>query len=283
MKTLFHILTKQDWDRAQTMKAYNPLSLEREGFIHLSRPHQVLKTAHRFYSDYSEMILLFIDEEKIIEKIKYEKSDSDIFPHYYGQLDTKFIMNAFLFKKVDENWVLPEEFSLIGDTLIRPAFLGDEAEIASVHTHAWQESYPKLIPDEILAKRPQGFHSRMLWWREALKKNSSEMIFVAESSQHGIVAFCSAGPSRDKEFLGMGEITTIYCLNSYKKKGIGSALLNAGRKYLKMLKLNQHYLWVLEGNPTIKFYEKMGGKFYGQNKEINLGEPLKELAMVWLE
>ena len=42
------------------------------------------------------------------------------------------------------------------------------------------------------------------------------------------------------------------------------------------------YLWVLDKNPTIKFYEKVGGRYDGKVKNVELGgQQVKELMYEW--
>ena len=42
------------------------------------------------------------------------------------------------------------------------------------------------------------------------------------------------------------------------------------------------YCWVLENNPTIKFYERSGACFNGKIKEAEIGgQKVKELAYAW--
>jgi uncharacterized protein (DUF952 family) len=54
METLFHIARRGDWEAAQLVGAYRistlNLTLEQQGFIHLSFARQVRGVADRFYT-----------------------------------------------------------------------------------------------------------------------------------------------------------------------------------------------------------------------------------------
>ena len=51
---------------------------------------------------------------------------------------------------------------------------------------------------------------------------------------------------------------------------------------MKELGYKKAYCWVLENNPTIKFYEKSGATFSGHTKYDDIGgEQFKELAYDW--
>ena len=88
------------------------------------------------------------------------------------------------------------------DILVRPAVVGDEASIASVHIHAWQQSYRGQIPENLLAALPLSFAKRLRWWASVLLGETKTHVFVAESPAHGIVGFCAVEPARDSAYAG---------------------------------------------------------------------------------
>jgi uncharacterized protein (DUF952 family) len=61
--------------------------MEVEGFIHCSRPDQVLEVANRFYAGAVGLVLLWIDPLKLTSEIRWEAADGDVFPHVYGPLN----------------------------------------------------------------------------------------------------------------------------------------------------------------------------------------------------
>lgn len=65
-----------------------PPSLESEGFVHLSAPHQVLRTADRWYRHCPTLKLLVLREELLREKTRWEDSygRGEEFPHLYGPI-----------------------------------------------------------------------------------------------------------------------------------------------------------------------------------------------------
>lgn len=281
MRTIFHITNRSDWEKAKDRGQYEADTLKTEGFIHLSRPHQVLKVADFLFKGKADLALLHINQELVTSEIKYEGEKDNLFPHIYGPLNVDAVVGIYEFRENENEFALPNEFSLISDTLIRRGLPGDEAELASCHTHAWQQSYRGLVPNEILDSRPLSFRPRMLWWRSVVSGKTPAAVFVAESAQHGIVGFCAVEPARDESHRGKGEIGAIYCLNEYKGKGIGAALFRAACGHLKTQGFPSVYLWVLKNNPTINFYRKMGGTQMLEEKTIDLGGPLSEIGFEW--
>jgi len=82
-----HICERGAWEAAQSSGEYRPASLDSEGFIHCSRPEQVLDVVNRFYKDVPDLLLLWIDPDKVRAEIRWEVARGETFPHIYGPLD----------------------------------------------------------------------------------------------------------------------------------------------------------------------------------------------------
>ncbi len=282
MRSIFHITTRMAWEKAKACGRFDAESLSTEGFIHLSRPHQVLSVANFRFKGVPGLLLLHVNEEKVASPLKYESADGDKFPHAYGPLNLDAVIGSYDFLENAAGFIMPEPLRLVGDALIRPGQPGDEAEITSVHTHAWQQSYKNIIPGNFLDERPLSFYSRQKWWSSVVEGKDPWSVFVAESALHGIIGFCGFGPSRDTEFKNHGEIGAIYCLKEYKGKSIGAALLRDAQGRQKLAGHSYSYLWVLQGNPTIDFYRRMGGIELEKKKTVEFGgQNFTEIAFEW--
>ncbi len=88
---IVHICERGAWEAAQDSGEYRPESLDYEGFIHCSRPEQLLDVVNRFYKDVPELLLLWIDTDKVKAVIRWEAADDEAFPHIYGPLDIKAV------------------------------------------------------------------------------------------------------------------------------------------------------------------------------------------------
>jgi uncharacterized protein (DUF952 family) len=89
---LLHICQKKDWVEAQSAGEYQAASLDSAGFIHCSRPDQVLEVANRFYQGLTDLILLWIDPARLTAEVRWEPADGQLFPHLYGPLNLKSII-----------------------------------------------------------------------------------------------------------------------------------------------------------------------------------------------
>ena len=159
---------------------------------------------------------------------------------------------------------------------IRIAEVRDATAIAHVHVQSWLTTYEGIVPKEYLASLNEA--DRVPLWQEWLIRDIS--IFVAEV-EGKIVGFAGGGPIREPLAAYDAELYTIYLLKEVQGRGIGKALLSAvaealvGRDHTSML------VWVLEQNPGVRFYVKMGAQRL-MSKQIEIGGiSLTELALVW--
>lgn len=107
---ILHITTKNDWQTAQEKNEYWAKSLETEGFIHCSRPEQLITTANRFFRGSSDLLVLCINRSKVKNEIRDENADNDVFPHIYGCLNLDAIIQAVPFPpQEDGTFVVPQE------------------------------------------------------------------------------------------------------------------------------------------------------------------------------
>ncbi len=91
---LYHIVPQDDWKSQSNLRHYLGESLNTEGFIHLSQAHQLNSVLNRFYRAQSGLLLLHIDESRLIEELRFEDSygEGQQYPHLYGPLNINAIV-----------------------------------------------------------------------------------------------------------------------------------------------------------------------------------------------
>ena len=82
-----HLCTPQEWLEQHTMEDFRDQSLAQNGFIHCSQPEQIIEVVHRYYRNYPEMVVLWIDPEKLVSEIRWEPSGDAFYPHVYGPIN----------------------------------------------------------------------------------------------------------------------------------------------------------------------------------------------------
>ena len=90
-RPLVHICTPQAWEQAQQDNGYRPPSLQEQGFIHFSRPHQAVGVANKYYRQAKDLLLLWIDPRHLSAPLRWELSDGQLFPHLYGPLNLEAV------------------------------------------------------------------------------------------------------------------------------------------------------------------------------------------------
>lgn len=116
MKTIICITTKVLWQKALASEKYTNStihsSLEEVGFIHCTSPDQTMEIIPRF-TDEKDVILLFIDNEKVKSPIKFEPTTSGrpgLFPHIYGPLNTSAVYKVVEVQKdTNGDFIAPQE------------------------------------------------------------------------------------------------------------------------------------------------------------------------------
>ena len=110
MATIYHIAKHEDWERAKRAGIYETSSLASEGFIHCSSGDQVVRTANRFFSGQTGLVLLEIDSGLVTAEIRNENSEggTETFPHIYGTLNLNSVVRVITFEPAaDGSFVMP--------------------------------------------------------------------------------------------------------------------------------------------------------------------------------
>jgi len=111
MNTIFHITQRQQWEQAKDLDSYRGDTLDTEGFIHCSKATQIVKVANRFFSNQKELVLIFIDSDKVQAEIRYEEAEvGELFPHIYGELNVDAVYQVIDFEAGENGFFkLPQE------------------------------------------------------------------------------------------------------------------------------------------------------------------------------
>ncbi len=93
---IYHVTTKGNWEKALTAGFYETPSLQTEGFIHNSTAAQVQGVLERYYAGQTNLVLLHIEETKLISALKYELAPSvnEEFPHIFGVINLDAIVKT---------------------------------------------------------------------------------------------------------------------------------------------------------------------------------------------
>ena len=155
------------------------------------------------------------------------------------------------------------------DIFIKPMETEDEIRgKAYVHWKSWQESYRGIVD--------QGYLDRMTVSRcEEMASRYPENTLVAKDGDR-VIGFACAGAVNGE--IDAGEVYALYVLEEYQHQGIGYALMREALSLLKGCRVV--YLWAFKENAkAIRFYEHVGFRQDGTEKELVLGSPVKGIRM----
>lgn len=93
---IYHVTTISVWEDAKNKGFFEVPSLKEEGFIHMSKEDQVAGVLERYYKGVSDLILLHVDESRLIAELKYELSPSinQEFPHVFGPVNLDAVISV---------------------------------------------------------------------------------------------------------------------------------------------------------------------------------------------
>lgn len=158
---------------------------------------------------------------------------------------------------------------------VRLARKEDAKDICRVHAYSWYTTYQGLIPDEILDDKINHYEKRIPMMEKRTKSGDLFVITLHER----VIGMLDLGLSRDSNYVSCGEIYAIYLLKEYQGNGYGKKLFLFGINELVNRGFSNMILNVLEGNKTISFYEKFGGRQIGVKEDEFQNIVLKEKIM----
>ncbi len=91
---IYKICTESEWAGAEAQGAFtgSPVDLA-DGFIHFSAAEQVEETARRHFAGQTDLVLVTVDPDKLVDALKWEPSRGGaLFPHLYGALPTDAVV-----------------------------------------------------------------------------------------------------------------------------------------------------------------------------------------------
>lgn len=158
---------------------------------------------------------------------------------------------------------------------VREAKLEDIKDIAKVHVDSWRTTYRGVVPAEYLnSLNYKEFEDK---W----KSRSLTGVFVAQDEKDTIFGFASFGPIRSDQEGYDGELYAIYLLEEHQRQGAGKALLAKGVEFLLHQGFSSMFVWGIEKNPSITFYQAFSPERIAEDSFEIAGERLKEVGFGW--
>lgn len=169
----------------------------------------------------------------------------------------------------------------------RKAKISDAPGIAKVLVDTWKSTYRGIISEKYLQRL--SYRDKEENWRQRLENPThGAIIYVAETDLHEIVGFALVTLEKYNPVLTIpqpemfkGELCAIYVLKDFQHREIGTELVKLVIKYFKTNDVNSMNVWVLKENTSRRFYEKLGGKYIGEQSIEIAGNNYIEIAYGW--
>ena len=165
---------------------------------------------------------------------------------------------------------------------IREANLADCAGIARVQVDSYQTAYASILPQEYLAHFT--YEEQEQDWRDLLSADQHDLLYVAESDSGEIVGYALGRAQGDQDTDYGSELVALHVRLPHQRQGIGGRLIAAVAERLKQQGCRSLTLWVLDKNPARSFYERLGGRRFGEKPWVNndeFGLDIQEIAYGW--
>lgn len=109
-KLIYCITTVEKWEQSNVEGKYADKSLETEGFIHCSYPHQLLQVANKHFKGIDNLLILRIDCSQLKCNVVDEDLSglNEVYPHIYGSINIDAVVDTLKFQfDLNGNFTLP--------------------------------------------------------------------------------------------------------------------------------------------------------------------------------
>lgn len=133
----------------------------------------------------------------------------------------------------------------IGDYIIRRCELSDLIPVMEINLKTLPEHYSDYFYESLLAEMPEAF---------LVAENHGKLVgYIMCKTEYGFSNFKKLG------FVKKGHVVSVAVLEEYRKKGLGSAIVEEAIRGVKERRCDELYLEVrCSNNDAVRLYEKLG-------------------------
>lgn len=142
--------------------------------------------------------------------------------------------------------------------IIRRAYPTDAYSIVGVNLEVWKCEYNDILPSNIIYDMYHNIDNMVKHLKDQIEENNRIFVAVDEDK---IVGFVFYAKSKSEEYSSAAEIRSIYVLEDYQGKGLGSQLLDKAMEEIKKLGFKSLVLDCPVKNKNNDFFIKRGGEF----------------------
>lgn len=109
---IYHIAKLDEFFLSKSRGSYFPAQFLQDDFIHFSSKNQVVTVANNWFLNSTDLVLLEIDDQKLISEVKYENLEGglDLYPHVYSEIPFSAIIRYAFFVSQSSGFSFPTEW-----------------------------------------------------------------------------------------------------------------------------------------------------------------------------
>ena len=111
---ILHCMKKSTWESRKNKAFWGKRNIEADGFIHCSPPEYFHRVAPNFKDVKDELVLLCIDEGRLVSEVRYEDGDDcgRLYPHVYGLINKDAVTEVLPFLRDEKgDWLKNPELA----------------------------------------------------------------------------------------------------------------------------------------------------------------------------
>lgn len=156
----------------------------------------------------------------------------------------------------------------------------DSAGLARVQVDSYRAAYAGLLPAEYLAGF--SYEEQEGDWRDWLASHPEDVLLVAVEEGGEVVGYALARAGASSIVPYDGELVALHVRGRRQRQGLGRRLVATVAGALRQRGCTSLLVWVMEGNASRGFYERLGGRLIGrQTVTLEEGVTAVEVAYGW--
>lgn len=159
---------------------------------------------------------------------------------------------------------------------IREARPEELKELVDLHVTTWNDTYPYVL------SKPTHQIREYQWKKLFELKENKWFCYVVEDGSGKLVGFASGNLNDSSQTTG--NLSKIYLLRNYQRLGLGRKLMVEAARHFRSIGINSMVLFAEADNPSIRFYEVLGGeRMYDDKGNFHGGYRWRSLEQLALQ
>ncbi len=155
----------------------------------------------------------------------------------------------------------------------------DAQAVARVYIDSWHDTYPAILPTELLARHDAQRADGALACGDRGRRPRAGS--GRGMSKHGVVGMTSFGPAQDRRSAMTAKSTRSMSIRTFSAAASGALFCARRSARCGRAGFTSCVIWAHARNPARFFYEAMGGRLVAERSRRMMGDAVPEAAFGW--